>query len=165
MDVPGYALITGAASGMGRETAKKFAQDGAAGVALLDLNSQALDAVQKEVEPLSTIKGFKVVSHVLDVSDETAVDRVVDEVHKAFGRIDYVVNGQCLGQQSVPGQHRANPPLFRSFSNPLTLEQLLASHSNTKAEALSLIRKTTEECLVSISTARSLSYEPQLESC
>ncbi|KAK3722382.1 hypothetical protein LTR37_002373 [Vermiconidia calcicola] len=92
MDVPGYALITGAASGMGKETARKFAQDGAAGVALLDLNAEALEKAKAEVEPLAQTKGFKVVTHALDVSNEDQVNKAVDEVKQSFGRIDYVVN-------------------------------------------------------------------------
>ena len=92
MDVPGYALITGGASGMGRETAKTFAKDGAAGVALLDLNEKLLDEVKAEVEALAQTKGFKVVTHVLDVSDDAAVKKVVESVAQAFGRIDYAVN-------------------------------------------------------------------------
>ncbi|KAF2092762.1 3-oxoacyl-reductase [Rhizodiscina lignyota] len=92
MDVPGYAVITGGASGMGRECAKKFAFDGAAGVALLDLNASALESVKKEAESLSQNKDFKVVTHQLDVSNETEVNKVIDNVVQAFGRIDYVVN-------------------------------------------------------------------------
>ena len=92
MDVSGYALITGGASGMGRACAKAFARDGAAGVALLDLNAEALESVKKEAESLAQTKDFKVVTHVLDVSDETKVDDVVQSVAQTFGRIDYVVN-------------------------------------------------------------------------
>ncbi|KAK5170198.1 uncharacterized protein LTR77_004784 [Saxophila tyrrhenica] len=92
MDVPGFALITGAASGMGKETAKKFAQDGAAGAALLDLNADALEKVKSEVQPLSNNKNFKIVTHALDVSDEEAVMKAVESVKESFGRIDYAVN-------------------------------------------------------------------------
>ncbi len=77
---------------MGRETAKKFAQDGAAGVALLDLNAEALEKVKSEVQPLSQNKDFKIVTHALDVSNEDEVNKVVSSVKEAFGRIDYVVN-------------------------------------------------------------------------
>lgn len=77
---------------MGRETAKKFAQDGAAGVALIDLNEEVLKKVQDEVQPLSQKKDFKIVIHALDVSNEDAVTKVVDDVKNSFGRIDYVVN-------------------------------------------------------------------------
>lgn len=92
MDVPGYALITGAASGMGRETAKKFAQDGAAGVSLLDLNSSGLEETKKIIEPLAQNKDFKVVIHPLDISDEAAVTKAVQSTAQTFGRLDYAVN-------------------------------------------------------------------------
>lgn len=90
-------ITAGAASGMGRECAKTFARDGAAGVALLDLHGAALETVKAEVEPLSQIKGFKVVTHVCDVSDETQVDKVVADVVRTFGRLDYVVNSAGIG--------------------------------------------------------------------
>jgi NAD(P)-dependent dehydrogenase (short-subunit alcohol dehydrogenase family) len=92
MDVPGYALITGAGSGMGRETAKKFAQDGAAGVALFDMNAEALGKVKEEVHKSSKNSDFKIVTHAVDISNEEEVDKAVDNVKQSFGRIDYVVN-------------------------------------------------------------------------
>lgn len=92
MDVPGFALITGAASGMGRATAHVFARDGCSGIALLDLNSDALQTVKAEVEKLATASNFKAVTHILDVTDDKAVDGVVLHVKETFGRIDYVVN-------------------------------------------------------------------------
>ena len=92
MDVPGYALITGAASGMGRETAKKFAQDGAAGVSLIDLNSSGLEETKKIIQPLAQNKDFKVVIHALDISDEAAVTKAVHSTAETFGRLDYAVN-------------------------------------------------------------------------
>lgn len=94
MDVPGYALITGAGSGLGKATAKTFARDGAAGIALLDINASALDAVKRELEfsQKKGSKGIKIIMHTLDVSDEAKVNKAVDSVAKEFGRIDYVVN-------------------------------------------------------------------------
>jgi NADP-dependent 3-hydroxy acid dehydrogenase YdfG len=60
MDVPGFALITGAASGIGKACATVFARDGAAGIALLDINNDAIAAVKKQIEQQCT--GLK--SHV-----------------------------------------------------------------------------------------------------
>ena len=113
MDVPGYALITGAASGMGRETAKKFAQDGAAGVALLDLNASGLEETKKMIEPLAQNKGFKVVIHALDVSDEEAVTKAVDSTAESFGRIDYVVNAAGIAFKHPGGAAFAETKDYR----------------------------------------------------
>ena len=77
---------------MGRETAKKFAQDGAAGVALVDLNEAGLQETKKMIEPLAQNKDFKVLVHALDISDEPAVTKAVDDTAETFGRLDYVVN-------------------------------------------------------------------------
>lgn len=113
MDVPGFALITGAASGMGRETARKFAQDGAAGIALLDLNADALEKVKSEVQPLSQNKDFKIVTHALDVSDEGAVNKAVDSVKEAFGRIDYAVNAAGIAFKHEGGGAYAETKDYR----------------------------------------------------
>lgn len=117
MDISGYALITGAASGMGRECARKFAQDGAAGVALLDLQAEALVKVKGEVEKESKREGFKIVTHVLDVSDETEVDKVVDSVASAFGRIDYVVNAAGIAFKHEGGAAFAKTKDWRRVLN------------------------------------------------
>ena len=95
MDVPGFALITGAASGIGKACAATFASDGAAGVALLDINHDALMASKAEIEEQQCKRGGKpcrFIVRTLDVTKEDDVDRVVKEVAQEFGRLDYVVN-------------------------------------------------------------------------
>lgn len=117
MDVSGFALITGAASGMGRATAKTFARDGCAGVALLDLQTDALEQVKDEVKSTSKIKGFKIETHVLDVSDEDAVDKVVTSVKQSFGRIDYVVNAAGIAFKHEGGGAFAQTKDYRKVLN------------------------------------------------
>lgn len=78
---------------MGREAAKTFIRDGAAGVALLDSNAASLDAVKREIDfTQKKAKGVKIITHAVDVSDESKVNKVVQSVAKEFGRLDYVVN-------------------------------------------------------------------------
>ncbi|OQV00975.1 hypothetical protein CLAIMM_06404 [Cladophialophora immunda] len=105
MDVPGFALITGAASGIGRACAKTFARDGAAGIALLDVNQDALAAVQKEVENAAPeqIRRCQVEVYVVDVTNEDQVNQAVTDVATKFGRLDYVVNAAGIAMKHQGG--------------------------------------------------------------
>jgi 3-oxoacyl-[acyl-carrier protein] reductase len=81
------AVVTGAASGMGRATAHLFADEGAK-VAVLDLGEDRVKAVVEEINGAGgTAQGWE-----LDVSDQDAVERVIGEVRAAFGPIDILVN-------------------------------------------------------------------------
>ena len=64
MDFKGKtALVTGAAVGVGKATAIKFAECGA-DVVIVDMDAEKLDVVKSEIEAL----GVKVLSYVCDVS-------------------------------------------------------------------------------------------------
>ena len=82
------ALVTGAASGIGRAVAVRFAAEGAR-VALLDkADETALDPVADEIAQA----GGRAVSLVADVSDAAAVDGAVARASAALGPIDIAVN-------------------------------------------------------------------------
>jgi NAD(P)-dependent dehydrogenase (short-subunit alcohol dehydrogenase family) len=80
-------LVTGAASGIGRTTAQRFAQEGAR-VGLLDRNRAALGEVLEELGP-------EMAGAVCDVSDEGSVRAAVDMIASRLGGLDGVVN--CAG--------------------------------------------------------------------
>lgn len=106
MDVPGFAIITGAASGIGRQCSKGFAREGAAGIALLDLNSDALAAVKTEVENeivSNQQKPCRIETYQVDVSNEEQVNSVVNTVAETFGRVDYLVNAAGIAKKHVGG--------------------------------------------------------------
>lgn len=81
------ALITGAASGMGRATAYLFADEGA-NVAAVDINGPDLQKVVREIKDA----GGTSEAWTLDLADAAAIKRVVGEVAEKFGGIDILVN-------------------------------------------------------------------------
>ncbi len=81
------ALVTGAASGMGRLAARRLAEGGAR-VAAVDLNAEGLRAT---AEGREGIRPFE-----LDVTDDHAVRALVAEVESDLGPIDRVVNAAAI---------------------------------------------------------------------
>jgi NAD(P)-dependent dehydrogenase (short-subunit alcohol dehydrogenase family) len=81
------ALVTGAASGIGRAIATAFIKAGAR-VLLCDLNAKALDDVANQL-------GDGAFGRVTDVSDESQVEGAMRDARNAFGSLDIVVN--CAG--------------------------------------------------------------------
>jgi NAD(P)-dependent dehydrogenase (short-subunit alcohol dehydrogenase family) len=81
------AIITGGAQGIGRATAIRLAQEGAA-VALWDLNKEKCNAVAQElVDAGFTAQGFEV-----DATNKNAVINALDSVMDAFQHVDILVN-------------------------------------------------------------------------
>jgi NAD(P)-dependent dehydrogenase (short-subunit alcohol dehydrogenase family) len=91
------AVVTGAASGIGRGIAHRLAEAGAH-VALCDIEAGPLAEVQAEVRR----QGVEARTYVLDVSDRAAVYRVADQVESDFGKIHVVCNNAGVAYPSVP---------------------------------------------------------------
>lgn len=81
------AIVTGSASGMGRQTAQRLAQLGTA-VVINDIDAGKLESTVAEFKA----GGLKVIGVAADVSRKIDVDRMVKETIDAFGRIDILVN-------------------------------------------------------------------------
>jgi 3-hydroxybutyrate dehydrogenase len=81
------AIITGAASGIGKDIAILFAREGAS-VAIADLNLQAANATAAEL----VAQGRKAIGVGMDVADEAAVESGVAAVVEAFGGVDVLIS-------------------------------------------------------------------------
>ncbi|MFH0801194.1 MAG: 3-oxoacyl-[acyl-carrier-protein] reductase [bacterium] len=90
------ALVTGAARGIGRAIALELARSGAS-VAVVDIDEQAAAAVSGELASL----GVRANAYRCDVSDLAAVEKMVEEVLRDFGRIDILVNNAGITRDTL----------------------------------------------------------------
>jgi 3-hydroxybutyrate dehydrogenase len=81
------AIITGAASGIGKDIALVFAREGAR-VAIADLNKDAADATAGEIRA----GGGQAIGIAMDVTDEGAVNDGVAATVAAFGGVDILIS-------------------------------------------------------------------------
>jgi 3-hydroxybutyrate dehydrogenase len=81
------ALITGAASGIGREIANIFFREGAH-VAIADLNAQAASQAARELDS----RGERTIGIAMDVADEAQVEAGTAKVIQRFGALDVLVS-------------------------------------------------------------------------
>jgi short-subunit dehydrogenase len=86
------AIVTGASSGIGRETALALGKKGT-GVALAARRSDRLFEIGKEIENF----GGKSFAIAIDVSKEEDVDRLIQGTLDHFGRIDWLINNAGTG--------------------------------------------------------------------
>jgi meso-butanediol dehydrogenase/(S,S)-butanediol dehydrogenase/diacetyl reductase len=86
------ALVTGAASGIGRATALRFAAEGAR-LALCDLNDEALQAVAAE----TGLADEDLFLRAVDVGEGEAVEAFVRDAATALGGLDILVNNAGMG--------------------------------------------------------------------
>jgi 3-oxoacyl-[acyl-carrier protein] reductase len=135
------ALITGAASGMGRATAQLFADEGAK-VAVTDVTADGVGVVVDEI----VAAGGRAKGWTLDVSDSAQVGNVVAQVVRDFGGLDILVNNAGISRvNSVDHQDYE-----AGWSE--TLEINLTAHTRLIRAALSHLKASGEGRIVNIAS-------------
>jgi len=86
-------LVTGGATGIGRATVLRLAQDGVAGVAInYRASKKEAEIVAEEVRKL----GAEALCVCADVKSDEQVRRMIQQIEKRFGRLDVLVNNAAL---------------------------------------------------------------------
>jgi NAD(P)-dependent dehydrogenase (short-subunit alcohol dehydrogenase family) len=93
-------VVTGGASGIGRALCRRFAQAGARGVAVADLDARGAQAVADEIGGLAV---------ATDVGVEAQVQRLVAETERRFGPIDLFCSNAGIGRGGGLGDGASGP--------------------------------------------------------
>lgn len=80
------AMITGAASGIGREVAIRLAGEGCK-LCLVDLNADLLAKLEQELSELTSL-----ITCIGDVTDHHFIQTVINQIEQHFGRLDLALN-------------------------------------------------------------------------
>jgi short-subunit dehydrogenase len=89
------AVVTGAASGIGRALAARLAQEGAS-LAIADIKAAELDETARQLKSMCG-SSSKVTTHIVDVSDKERVAEFAREVVEAHGRAHLLINNAGVG--------------------------------------------------------------------
>ena len=140
------AIVTGAASGMGRATALLFAAEGAR-VAVVDLDGEAAGRVAAEA-------GEKARAYALDVSDGAAIAEIVTAIANDFGGIDILVNNAGVSSFCSLDDEAYEDIWHRAIAVMLT------AHQRMVRAALPHLRASDAPRIVNIASTEGLGATP-----
>ncbi|SVA50701.1 uncharacterized protein METZ01_LOCUS103555, partial [marine metagenome] len=144
------AIVTGAASGMGRATAHLFADEGAR-VAVTDINGEGVEAVVAEI----TEAGLSAKGWTLDLANPERIKIVIAEIVDHFGGIDILVNNAGISKHTLIDDDEYEDIWDRH------LDILLRAHTRTIRAALPYLRKSEGGRIVNIASTEGLGATPE----
>ena len=140
------AIVTGAASGMGRATARLFASEGAH-VAMTDIDATACAALAAEC-------GNGAKAYALDVADKDAIARVVAQIAADFGGVDILVNNAGVSSFCTLDDDGYEEIWHRA------LAVMLTAHQRMVRAALPYLRASDAPRIVNIASTEGLGATP-----
>lgn len=145
------AIVTGAASGMGRATARLFASEGA-WVALVDRDGKACAAVADEIAA-DGHPGCR--AYALDVADHAAIRATTAAIGADFGRIDIIVNNAGVSSFAPLDAGDEYDAIWDR-----ALAVMLTAHQRIVRAALPLLRQSDAARIVNIASTEGLGATP-----
>ena len=142
-------FITGAGNGMGRATAKLFAEYGAK-VAASDLH---LDSVNETVEKI-TNADYDARAWQLDVADKEAIHKTISSAAEHYGGLDVLVNNAGVSLRTAIDDEDYEERFAKSVSI------LLTSHTRTIRAALPYLRESDSPRIINIASTEGLGAIP-----
>lgn len=144
------ALVTGAASGMGRATALLFASEGAT-VAVSDRDAEGCAAVVAEI----VAAGGRARAYPLDVADHDAIRSTLAAIGADFGRLDIIVNNAGVSSFAPLDAEDAYDAIWDR-----ALAVMLTAHQRIIRAALPLLRQSDAARIVNIASTEGLGATP-----
>ncbi len=92
-----YCIVTGAGKGIGAAIAKRFLEEEAAGVAILEVDLALAQKTAAELDPT----GKRAIAVKCNVANSDEVKAAIDTVLAAFGRIDTLVNNAGITRDRI----------------------------------------------------------------
>jgi 3-oxoacyl-[acyl-carrier protein] reductase len=139
------AIVTGAASGMGRATARVFAADGAS-VAVTDYAAEGAEVVAADI----TANGGIAKAWRLDVANGAEISSVVNEIGSHFGGLDIVVNNAGISVRRAIDEEGYDEAWAKG------LAVLLTAHQRVIRAALPYLRRSKSPRIVNIASTEAL---------
>jgi NAD(P)-dependent dehydrogenase (short-subunit alcohol dehydrogenase family) len=118
------AVVTGARQGLGKTFARSLAIAGAT-VYLMSRNRARLEEASNDIEKVT---GVHCPFFVIDITDESSVERAAEFVKKESGRLDILVNNAAVGRGSTPLQDTALEEWNHTIQTNLTGTFLCMKH-------------------------------------
>ncbi|WP_395152681.1 SDR family NAD(P)-dependent oxidoreductase [Ilumatobacter sp.] len=143
------AIVTGAASGMGRATAHLFADEGAR-VVVADLGADRVAAVANEIS--AAHGGDRVLGIECDVADHEQLRSMVEATVQRFGRLDIVVNN--AGVSMINSAFQPEDEFEANWAT--TLDINLTAHARLIRLALPHLITSGEGRIVNIASTESI---------
>jgi NAD(P)-dependent dehydrogenase (short-subunit alcohol dehydrogenase family) len=152
MDFAGkVVIVTGAARGIGKAVAAKYAEFGA-NVVLVDMDAETLEATGRQIREV----GGSCITQVGDVANPGDITSFVETTVRIFGRLDILINNAGIGLWKSPFD--VDVAEWDRVINVNLRGTFLASR-----EAAKVMRTTGGGAIVNIASTRALMSEPNSE--